>query len=171
MFAEVHCPGILTPEELDHYLAHGWFRMGQTIFTTNFLNFKSNFYSALWLRIPLEDFSTDNTQQKLIKRNNRFRVEIQRASVTPIKEALFARYKQHISFEASASLHTLLFGKASTDIYNTQEVNIYHHDKLIASGFFDLGNTSAAGIASFYDPEYKKFSLGKHLIYLKIAYC
>lgn len=171
MFAEVHCPEILAPEELDHYLAQGWFRMGQTIFTTNFLNFKSNFYSALWLRIPLSAFSTDNTQQKLLKKNNRFRVEIQRASVTSAKEALFARYKQNISFEASASLHTLLFGKASTNIYNTQEVNIYHNDKLIAAGFFDLGKTSAAGITSFYDPDYRKFSLGKHLIYLKIAYC
>jgi arginine-tRNA-protein transferase len=38
-------------------------------------------------------------------------------------------------------------------------------------GFFDIGQTSAAGIASFYDPAYKKFSLGKYLIYLKIEYC
>ncbi|MBA4056534.1 MAG: arginyl-tRNA--protein arginylyltransferase, partial [Marivirga sp.] len=53
MFAQVHSPEKLLPRELDAYLEQGWFRMGQTIFTTNFLNFKNEFYSALWLRIML----------------------------------------------------------------------------------------------------------------------
>jgi leucyl-tRNA---protein transferase len=44
-------------------------------------------------------------------------------------------------------------------------------DQLIACGFFDLGESSAAGITSFYDPAYKKYSLGKYLIYKKIEYC
>jgi arginine-tRNA-protein transferase len=68
-------------------------------------------------------------------------------------------------------LHALLFGKSNHNIYNTQEINIYDGNKLIAAGFFDLGKTSAAGISSFYDPAYKKYSLGKYLIYLKIEYC
>ncbi len=171
MFAQVHCPEMLAPQELDHYLERGWFRMGQTIFTTNFLNFKSNFYSAIWLRMLLTDFEQDNTQKKLLKKNERFKIQIKPATVTPEKELLFFAYKQNISFEASASLHTLLYGKATHNVYNTQEINIYDQNKLIAVGFFDLGENSAAGISSFYDPSYKKFSLGKHLIYLKIAYC
>ena len=42
---------------------------------------------------------------------------------------------------------------------------------MIATGFFDLGKKSAAGISSFYDPAYKKYTLGKYLIYLKVAHC
>ena len=172
MFAQVHCPEILLPVELDQYLERGWFRMGQTIFTTNFLNFKNNFYSAVWLRIPLAEFSKNKTQQKLLKKNEGFSAKIQPAAITPEKEALFSAYKQNIPFEASTSLHALLFGKKSNhNIYNTQEINIYEGNKLIAAGFFDLGKTSAAGISSIYDPAYKKYSLGKHLIYLKIEHC
>lgn len=171
MFAQVQCPEILPAEQLDHYLEQGWFRMGQTIFTTNFLNFKSHLYSAIWLRIPLRDFSLDTTQKKLAKRNKRFRVEIQQAFITPEKEALFSAYRQSIHFEASASLRALLFGKSANNIYNTQEINVYNGNKLIAIGFFDLGKKSAAGISSFYDPAYKKYSLGKYLIYLKLEYC
>ena len=171
MFAEVHCPRTLLPEELDQYLARGWFRMGQTIFTTNFLNFKNHFYSAIWLRIPLEEFTTDRKEQKLLKKNASFRVEIQRAAITPEKETLFAAYKKNISFEASSSLTTLLYGKADYNIYNTTEINIYDQHKLIATGIFDIGKISAAGISSFYDPAYRKYSLGKFLIYLKIEYC
>ena len=171
MFAQVHCPEILAPEELDQYLERGWFRMGQTIFTTNFLNFKSRFYSAVWLRIPLAEFTRDNTYQKLLKKNSSFRVEIQKAEVTPEKERLFSAYRKSISFEASASVHTLLFGKVEHNVYNTQEINLFDGNKLIATGFFDLGKESAAGISSFYDPAYKKFTLGKYLIYWKIEYC
>ena len=171
MFAQAHSPGNLRPQELDAYLEQGWFRMGQTIFTTNFLNFKNQFYSALWLRIVLSSIYPDQKQRKIFRINSGFRTEIKKASVNPEKEALFSKYKEGISFDASPSLNHLLFGTAAHTIYDTLEVNIYDDDKLIASGFFDIGDISAAGISSFYDPAYKKYSLGKFLIYLKIEYC
>ena len=42
---------------------------------------------------------------------------------------------------------------------------------MIAAGFFDLGKMSAAGITCIYHPAYKKYSLGKYLMYLKMAFC
>lgn len=171
MFAQVNNPERLDPAELDDYLEKGWFRMGQTIFTTNFLHFKDQFYSAIWLRIALADFSIDKTQQKLTKQNCIFRTEIKKVSIDLVKEILFTAYKQNVSFEASASLQTLMFGKAHDTIYNTHEVNIYDNNKLIASGFFDIGKNSAAGITCFYDPAYRKYSLGKYLIFQKIDFC
>jgi leucyl-tRNA---protein transferase len=171
MFAQVQTPSSLSPEQLDDYLLNGWFRMGQNIFTTNFLNFKGQFYSALWLRLDLDQYSADHTELKLRKMNQRFNIHIRKATITSEKEELFSRYRESITFEASASLHQLLFGKVSYDIYNTFEVTIYDKDKLVACGFFDMGLHSAAGITSFYDPAYKKHSLGKYLIYQKINYC
>lgn len=171
MFAKVQSPQKITPEELDDYLHHGWFRMGQTIFTTNFLNFKNNFYSAIWLRLDLARYEADHTQEKLFKRNAHFHVTIRPAQVSAAHEILYEKYKSSLSFEPSASLKALLFGRSPYQIFNTQEVNVYDGDKLIAAGFFDLGKNSAAGISSFYDPEYKKYSLGKYLIYQKIHFC
>jgi leucyl-tRNA---protein transferase len=171
MFAQVHTPLSLTPGQLDDYLFRGWFRMGQNIFTTNFLNFKGQFYSALWLRIDLARYTTDSTEHRLRKLNHRFKTGISKATVSADKEDLFSRYRESISFEASASLHQLLFGKASYNVYNTYEVTIHDGERLIACGIFDLGSSSAAGITSFYDPLYKKYSLGKFLIYLKMDYC
>lgn len=171
MFVQVHSPENLLPRELDIYLEQGWFRMGQTIFTTNFLNFKNQFYSALWLRIVLANFHADQKQKKTVKTNAGFRSEIKKVLINPEKEALYSKYKEGISFEASASLNHLLFGRAVNSIYDTYEVDVYDGDKLIAAGFFDIGYRSAAGITSFYDPAYKKYSLGKFLIYQKIDYC
>jgi leucyl-tRNA---protein transferase len=171
MFAEAHAPETLHPEELDAYLQKGWFRMGQTIFTTNFLHFKSQFYSAIWLRIILAEFCTDKKQKRIFKLNSSFRTEIKQASIDQQKEDLYGNYKLGISFEASPSLRYLLFGATLQSIYNTYEVNVYDNNKLIATGYFDIGSNSAAGITCFYDHGYKKYSLGKYLIYLKIEYC
>ncbi|HEY8933687.1 MAG TPA: GNAT family N-acetyltransferase [Cyclobacteriaceae bacterium] len=172
MLVQIHYPQHLTSQELDGYLEQGWFRMGQSIFTTNFLNFKDQLYSAVWLRVLLDDYVDDNLYLKLVKQNAAFRIEIGRASVTEEKEALYATYKQSVPFNASASLHQLLYGKsAMPDIYNTHEIKLYDDNKLIAIGYFDIGKRSAAGISSFYDPAYKKYSLGKYLIYSKMEYC
>lgn len=39
---------------------------------------------------------------------------------------------------------------------------------LIAAGYFDVGETAGTSILHFYDPVYRKFSLGKYLILLTI---
>lgn len=171
MFAQVNTPLTLTPAQLDDYLSRGWFRMGQNIFTTNFLNFKGQFYSALWLRLELQNYSADNTELKLRKLNARFTIRINKATITAEKEDLFLKYRASITFEASASIHQLLFGKVSYNIFDSYEVTVYDRNKLIACGFFDMGLACSAGITSFYDPAYKKHSLGKFLIYQKINFC
>jgi leucyl-tRNA---protein transferase len=171
MFAQARSPKSLAPTELDIHLEQGWYRMGQSIFTTNFIHFKSEMYSTVWLRVLLGDFLEDSTQKKLFKRNARFQVTIRPALLTEEKEELYNRYKQSLPFNPSDSLQSLLFGSALSSIYQTYEVTVHDHDRLIAIGFFDMGETCAAGISSVYDPAYKKYSLGKYLIYLKMQYC
>lgn len=171
MFAAVHQPEMLAHEELDIYLEKGWFRMGPTVFTTNFLNFKDHLYSAIWLRVVLENYVSERTQTKLFRQNSVFRTIIGKATITDDKEKLFARYKETVAFEASASLNHLLFGRSDKSPFDTQEISVYDGEKLIANGYFDLGFTSGMGITCFYDPDYKKYSLGKYMIYLKMQYC
>ena len=54
--ADVRNLEYILPFQLDQYLQMGWFRMGQTMFTTNFLIFNNEQFNALWLRIDLEKF-------------------------------------------------------------------------------------------------------------------
>lgn len=172
MFALSSSPPQLTPQELDAYLSQGWFRMGQTIFTTNFVHFKNEMYSTIWLRVLLDEYLADRSQIKLFKQNSIFRTTIQPAVIDAEKEELYLRYQQSLSFRTSESLQQLLFGKITApSIYETYEVTVQDGDQLIAFGFFDIGETSAAGITSVYDPAYKKYSLGRYLIYQKIQYC
>ena len=161
----------LAPAQLDGFLSLGWFRIQQTIFTTDVLYFDEQQYDAIWLRVRLADFGTDKKYKILSGKNKRFRTEIKRAVVTPAHEALYNLYKESIPFEGAPSLHSLLHGKSEGNVYNTWIINVYDGGLLIGSGCFDLGNNSAAGICSVYHPAYRKFSLGKYMIYEKMQYC
>ena len=149
----------------------GWFRIQQTLFTTDALYFDKILYPAIWLRVRLEDLIPDKTYKTLSRKNKGFHTEITRAVITPEHEALFVKYKQHIPFEAASSLRSLLYGDEEESVFNTCFINLYDEEKLIATGGFDLGARSAAGIFSVYDPAYKKYTLGKYLIYEKIHFC
>ena len=144
--------------------------MGQSIFTTHFLRFHQTFYSALWLRVPLKNFNPDKAQLRLLRQNAGFRYEILPLHLTPQKEELYARYRDQVAFDAPSSLEHLLFHEGQHNIYQTMELNIYDGDILIACGIFDLGLASTAGICCFYDPTYKKYSLGKYLMLLKMLF-
>ncbi len=171
MLVHAESPDSLTLKELDTYLAHGWFRMGQTIFTTQFLCFQNQLYNAVWLRVDLDEWANDSKQTAIYKRNAQFKIEIGKATYSAQHEKLFSDYKQGVEFEGSSSLHQLLFGESINNIYNTYEVNLFDGESLIACGLFDVGNESAEGISCFYNHAYKKYSLGKYLIYLKMEYC
>lgn len=174
MFAQIEYPEKLLPEELDTCLANGWFRMRQTIFTTNFLHFNHRFYSAIWLRVALDDSIYDKKFYCLSKINNRFRTEIKKADIESISaqhESLYQYYRQSISFDVSPTLQELLIGNETYNRFNTYEVNIYDGYLMIAAGFFDRGKKTAAGITCIYHPAYKKYSLGKYLMYLKMDFC
>lgn len=171
MFAVTKSPLSIRPEELDAYLAAGWFRMNQTIFTTHFLQFNNIFYNAIWLRVNTGDYTPSAKHTAALKRIKGFTTEVCQARITQQHEALYEQYKTTVSFDTYSSLYQLLFGGYVHNIYNTKQVNIYDGAQLIATGFFDVGKTSAQGIICAYHPGYKKYSLGKCLMYNKLDYC
>ena len=173
MFEQVKYPQNLDPKALDLLLAKGWFRMGQSIFTTEFVLFQSCVYRTIWLRHDLKKYQSGKSISNLKKRNKNFRIELKRAVITDTHVELFEKYKDSVSFDTAASLHQLLDGYVyiPANIYNTYEINIYDQEQLIACSYFDIGFKSAEGIAAYYHPAYKPHSLGRYLIYLQIEIC
>lgn len=172
-FALRETPDALAPDDLDDSWARGWFRMRQTLFTTHFLEFDGQFFSAVWLRVALSSWGDDARFRELKKRNLRFRVEFQKSPAVPGPELedLFARYREALDIEVAPTLADLLVGWETTTVYDTWEVRLFDGELLIAAGIFDRGQRAAAGITAFYDPLYRKQSLGRYLIYLKMEFC
>jgi arginine-tRNA-protein transferase len=172
MFGEKRYPESLSPEELDTYLANGWYRMGQSIFTTHFLCFLDNFYSALWVRLPLKDYQFSKSLRKIIRKNyNTFDVKFQPAEIDAEKELLYQKYKADFPGQLAPTLEDSLHEGFEGNIFNTYETLVYEGDKLVAFSFFDLGDSSASSILGVYDPDYKKYSLGLFTVLLEMIFC
>ncbi len=171
MFAEKHYPEILSPEELDAYLAQGWYRMGQTIFTTHFLCFGERFYSALWVRLPLRGYRFRKSLRKLIRRNrSKFTVRIRAAIIDREKEQLYQRYKANFPGLLAPSLRESLLDGEEFNIFRTYEIAVYRGDRLVAASFFDLGREGVASILGMYDPDFQRYSLGFFTMLMEIEY-
>ncbi len=171
MFAEKHYPESLNPEELDAYLSKGWYRMGQSIFTTHFLCFDQQFYSAIWVRQDLEGFGFGKRPRKLMRNNDRlFRHEIHQGKIDQVKERLYQRYRRSFPGILAPTLKDSLLDGEEINIYNTFEVCIYDGDQLVAFSFFDLGADSSASILGVYDPDYRQYSLGFYSMLLEMEY-
>jgi len=170
-FALRENPESLAGDELDERWARGWFRMRQTLFTTHFLEFEDEFYSAVWLRVDLGRWQNDRRWAELQRRNRRFSVSFAPLEMSDDLEALFATYRDSVDIDVAPSLVDLLWGHETSNVFDSWMVRVSDGDRLVAAGVFDLGERAAAGITSFYDPAYRKHSLGRFVIYAKMAFC
>ena len=171
MFTEFHYPEFLPHQKLDEYLARGWFRMGQMIFTCRFLCFEGKLYTAVWTRLDLEGYTFRKSLRKIFTRNNKqFRVVIRRAILDKEKNDLYLIHRKRFGGHVSSNLRKSLFGDADYNIYDTWESCVYDGEKLVAASFFDLGNNSIASIMGLFHPDYAKYSLGFYTMLLEIDF-
>lgn len=162
-------PKFLDGAELDHFLGLGWFRMHQTIFTSNEVS-SLDAIRVHWLRMPLAEITNHRRHRKIRNANKSFRATIE--TFTKIRddhEELFARYRASITFGAE-TIHDCLFDDTEENIFQTHCISVYDGEKLIAGGYFDTGVTSAAAILNFFDPEYSRYGLGKFLMLVAVDY-
>lgn len=171
MFQDFKFPLKIMPEELDTYLAAGWYRMGQCVFTTDFIERDNIFFETIWLRNRLKNYHPSSTFKKLERRNKGFNIEIVPFHYANNYESLFQKYRSSLPEGRAVDLHSFLIGDSPLIVFKSWVINLYDGEKLIGAGVFDLGKKSAAGISSFYDPDYKNYSIGRYLIYKKIEYC
>ncbi|HMP94458.1 MAG TPA: GNAT family N-acetyltransferase [Phnomibacter sp.] len=166
-----YAPGEPVKPALDAFLQHGWFRMRQEVFTTHFLQFNGLFYDAVWLRIPLYNWQPTTGQQKLLKRfGSRLHVQTAPYAYEPALDELMQAYRNHVTFDAAQNIDELL-GETYACLFDTQMLQLYYDDRLVAVGFFDKGQKAAAGISSIYHPDFAHMSLGKLLLLYKMLHC
>lgn len=161
---------IIRGDALDYYLAQGYYRMQQDLFTCQFVPFAGRLYSAHWLRLTLARVQWGPEQRRLLRRNARFTATVRPFRPTEEYEELYARYRAAISFDAAPTVDDVLLGGEAHSVFNTQVIEVRDNGKLLAAGIFDFGQYALAGILNFYDPAYRQFSLGKYLMLLKTDY-
>jgi arginyl-tRNA--protein-N-Asp/Glu arginylyltransferase len=175
MVRNIHFHISIAPSLLDKYLANGWYRIGPFVFTTNHIDHPDASYRVFWLRYNIRKFQCGSKQERLMKALSRFSISVKPLRITEELELLFAKYRSAIDFNTSETIYKLLYDELAPSfippsLFNSQMVEIRDGEKLIAAGVLDLGENSSAGIVNFYDPSYKKYSLGKCLMLIKMEF-
>ncbi len=159
------------PWELDMYLASGWYRMGQGIYTCSVLWGELGPTPVIWTRLPLKDFTFDKRQRKLMRRNSRrFKVEVRRFVFHEEQERLFDLYRAFFDGYLAPSFKEQVNGPAEGNVFDSLEVAIYDGDELVAFSLFDEGMNSTTSISGIYHPAYARYSLGYWTMLLEMAY-
>ncbi len=138
--------------------------------TRIYVVFDNTYCPVHWLRIALANVKYGPKQSRLVRINEKFSVTIKPFILSEEIKTLYALYKSAVDFDAPDSVEFWLLNGAKYSVFDTYVIEIRDDDKLIAVGIFDNGEQSIAGIMNFYHPDYRKQSLGKYLMMLKINY-
>jgi len=158
---------------LDEFLAAGYYRMHHTMFTTHHtrMDTEGENLPVFWLRTRVNDIIESSTAAALRKKCARFTVHYKPAAITAETEALYNQYHSSIDFNSSATVYDCLHDSLLPDPFDSRMIEIRDAGTLVAAGYFDVGRQAISGILNFYHPAYKKYSLGKYMIYEKMLYC
>ena len=165
-------PEEITGADLDKLLSLGWYRMHQTIFTSSHVGLEE-VYRVHWLRYALNEIKNHTSHRKIRRRNTHLHFIIEDfTTLRADHAALHQRYRSSIDFDGALSIEECLFGDGDLqhNIYNTKCISVFDGNQLIAGGYFDVGDQAAASILHFFDPLYKRNSLGKYLMLITIDY-
>lgn len=155
---------------LDDFHSRGWYRSLSVgcMFTEDNVVINDVRYSVYWIRYNVGSIVLSSSQKRLMNTvRSKYSISYEPFRIDDDLEQLFVQYKQAATFLKDDSLR-FIFG---SDTFNTGVIKIRDKNKLIAAGLFDKGNNSISGVMNFYDPAYRKYSLGKYLMLEKISYC
>lgn len=157
---------------LDFLLASGYYRMQHCVFTTCFtqVDITREPLPVFWLRTPIKNIQNNTKVAAIRKKCAGFKITYKKAEITAGVDELYTIYKSHIIFEASENCRSYLHDNYFPNPFDSWMIEVHDGDTLIAVGYFDRGENSLAGILNFYHPSYKKYSLGKYLMLLKIDF-
>jgi arginine-tRNA-protein transferase len=151
----------LDPAFMDGLLEMGWYRMSQHVFTTRHICLsETEVYEVLWARIDLRTWQPTARHKRQLKLAQRFSIQLQQATISPAIEKLYTLYRAAISFEASETVAAYLLEQQPHNFFPTLMWQVHDGEELVAVSYFDEGVSSAAGILTFFHPQYKKYSLG-----------
>ena len=153
---------------LDLLLSKGYYRMQQDMFTCRYLTVDDVLCPVHWLRLATSMVQYGPKQARLLRINENYSVEIRPLVLTDEIENLYGLYKDSLDFDTYNSVEACLMDGAITTLFDTYAVEVRDGNTLIAVGVFDNGEKSIAGILNIYHPAYRRQSLGKYLMLLKL---
>lgn len=159
-------PESLQGELLDRFLAAGWYRIGQSCITTDLILQEGRPIPVFWLRINLSQYRPSRSARRILSRNAGMRCAVVPFEIGEEIEMLYSIYRASIEHQITPTARDYLLQGLPVNPYDTRLIEVRDGSRLIAAGYFDVGEKCSTGILHIFHPEYARQSPGK-LIFLR----
>jgi len=165
--------GRLTPAEADARFANAERRVGVSLYRTEC----PTCTACQGLRVPVAEFKPSRSQRRVLSRwPSDGRVEIDRATYSDEKLALFNRHKRERGLaDAEEEPMTAIAYMAwlVQSCFETVEMRYYLGDRLVGVSVLDVGATSLSSVYFYFDPspEVSRLSPGVYSVLQEIEAC
>ena len=125
---------------LDKYLAAGWYRIYDLMFTTDSLTVDGQVIPVKWIRYDLKKLEFRRSARKLLRRNrNRFSLAITNFEISLELEELYLKYWFENQMEMSASIGQSMFANETSEVFDTRLMELRLDGRLVGGWLFRLG--------------------------------
>lgn len=150
----------VSPKQMDLLLEGGWRHFGIQFFRYNISVYNGVLCQVIPLRIRLANFSPSKNKRRIITKNQDLQIVIRPIEINEEKETLFERHKRRFDHSVPFSVYDFLSFDAAKVPGEALEVSVYKDEKLVATSFFDVGETAISSIYAMFAPEESSRSLG-----------
>lgn len=159
----------MEPAQFDQYLALGWRLLGYSVIRHNFAVCRGRICRTIPLRVRLNDsFAFSKSQRQLLRRNADLTVQCHSIRLNAEKETLFRLHTERFRDRQPLSIYSFLHPEAHEMPLTGLELCIYEAGQLIACSYFHLGESAMSATYCFFNPEYKRRSLGSYTMLLEL---
>ncbi|MCC7308547.1 MAG: GNAT family N-acetyltransferase [Acidobacteria bacterium] len=156
--------------EHDRLLADGWRHFGQQFFRYNLALYEDEIRLVIPLRIRLSEFRIANSQERILRKNGDVEIIVGPVNITPEILDLFDRHKRRFKQHTPESIFTFIVERPEDEPCATYQQSLWIGDRLVAVGFFDVGERSVSAIYTAFDPDETRRSLGVFTILKEIEF-
>lgn len=146
--------------DFDTLLSDGWRHFGQEFFRYNLALYENEIRFVIPLRIRLSEFRLAKSQERILRRNLDVESSVGPVNVTADVLDLFERHKQRFKQHTPNSIYAFIAERPEDEPCETYQQTLRLGDRLLATGFFDVGERSVSAIYTSFDPVETRRSLG-----------
>lgn len=148
------------PAEMDRLWSEGWRHFGPLFYRYAQAQHGNGVLDVRPLRIDLAQFQPSKSQRRIHRKNADLQLRVYPTRIDETRRTLFQRHKQRFTENVPDSLEDFLGAEPSIGPCLNLEVGLYHHDRLVAASYMDVGASAVSSIYGFFDPSEEPRSLG-----------
>ncbi len=160
----------VSPKEMDLLWSLGFRHFGTYFFRYDTGICNNETVHVLPLRIDLKRFRLSVSQKRIMRRNRDMQVVFRDAFIDEEKIRLFELHRERFKENIPDDLFAFVSPLPSIIPCRTVECCLIHENKLIATGFMDIGEASTSAVYTIYDTGYYRRSLGIYVLLSEIHY-